>query len=271
MLEMRTTADLRPDGSVHVIKLGNRTAIVTGAASGIGQAIARLFAKEKARVALVDIDESGVKATADQIQNAGGTVRAHVRDVSNSGDAEKTVAAILKDWGTVDILVPAAGISVGKVLTDTTEEEWDRVFAVNVKGTAFWCKAALPHMMENRRGAIVTISSQFAFTGGPASASYVATKGAIVSLTRSIAIDYASYRIRANTVMPASIDTPMIQRMLARQPDQEQALQRVIGKHPLGRIGTPEEVALAVLYLASDDSSFTSGATLPVNGGWLTG
>ena len=252
-------------------RLAGRVAIVTGAASGIGQAVALLFAAEGARVALVDLDEARMQATAGAITTAGGTASAHVGDVADAAFADATVAAATGAWQRVDVLVTAAGISVGRSLRDTASDEWDRVFAVNVKGTFVWLKAVLPGMVERRRGAIVTVGSQLALAGGRGSASYIASKGAVISLTRAVALDHAIDGIRANVLVPGAIETPMLERSFARAPDPAAARERSRLRHPLERFGTPAECAQATLWLASDEASFTTGAILPVDGGWLTG
>lgn len=143
-----------------------------------------------------------------------------------------------------------------------SEADWDEVFQVNVKGTYLRARAVLPHMMEARKGSIITIASQLALAGGHGSAAYVASKGAVISLTRSIANDYAAYGIRANVLIPGAVETPMLERSFLRQPDPEEARRASRQRHLLGRFGTPREVALAALFLASDDSSFTTGAKL---------
>jgi len=253
------------------MKLENHVAVITGAASGIGRAIAELFAKEKAIVAIVDIDESSLQAVAEAIRSKGGTALPFVGDVVEKSLAAETIASVVREYGRVDSLVSSAAVSVGKILTDTSEDEWDRVFSVNVKGTFLWCKAVLSHMTHTGGGSIVTVASQLALAGGRGSASYIASKGAIVSMTRSIALDYAASGVRANVLIPGAIQTPMLEQSFARQPDPEAARQRATARHPLGRIGKAEEVALGALYLVSNDSSFTTGALLPIDGGWLAG
>ena len=253
------------------MKLENHVAVITGAASGIGRAIAELFAKEKAIVAIVDIDEANLQAVAEAIRSKGGTALPFVGNVVEKKLAAETIASVVREFGRVDSLVCSAAASVGKILTDTSEDEWDRVFSVNVKGTFLWCKAALSHMTHAGGGSIVTVASQLALAGGRGSASYIASKGAIVSMTRSIALDYAANGVRANVLIPGAIQTPMLEQSFARQPDPEAMRQRVTARHPLGRIGKAEEVALGALYLVSNDSSFTTGALLPIDGGWLAG
>lgn len=242
------------------MRLAGKVALVTGAASGIGAGIARTFEREGAQVALVDRDGAGLRAVAAEMK----APLMFEGDVADGAFAAATVAALKR----VDVVVTAAGMSVGKKLADTTEEEWDRVFAVNAKGTFLWLRAALPKMIAGGGGSIVTVASQIALSGGRGSASYGASKGAVISLTRSVALDYAADGIRANAIAPGAVDTPFLHRSFARQPDPEAARQRSLDRHPMGRFGTVEEVAKAALFLASDESSFTTGAVLMVEGGW---
>lgn len=242
------------------MKLEGKTALVTGAASGIGAEVARIFAREGAKVALVDRDRAGLEAVASGLRDA--TI--FEGDVADARFVAATVAALPR----IDIVLTAAGMSVGKKLGDTTEEEWDRVFAVNAKGTFLWLRAALPGMIAGGGGSIITVASQIALSGGRGSASYGASKGAVLSMTRSVALDYAADKVRANVIVPGAIDTPFLHRSFDRQPDPEAARQRSLDRHPLGRFGTVEEIAKAALFLASDDSSFTTGSVLMVEGGW---
>lgn len=252
------------------VRLAGRVAIVTGAGSGIGRAIAQLFAKEGAFIALVDRDRAGLEESAAGIDQRDRLHRIEA-DVVDEAAADRAVAALARTDLRPDILVTAAAISIGGTLDETAPADWDRVFEVNVKGTYVWCRAALRAMMTARRGAIVTIASQLALAGGRGSAAYVASKGAVISLTRSIALDYAPYGIRANCLVPGAIETPMLARSWARQPDPEAARERSRTRHVLQRFGTVDEVARAALFLVSEESTFTTGALLPVDGGWLAG
>lgn len=246
-----------------------KVAVITGAGSGIGAATARLLASRGARVALVDTNATGLAAVGDEIVAAGGDSHRIVADVADRGLAEREVAALLAAWGRLDIAVTAAGISsgAGTVLTQD-EDTWDRVWRVNVMGTVNWVKAALPPMLAARRGAIVTVASQLAYNSGGNLCAYIASKGAIVAFTKTTAVDFAREGIRVNSVAPAVIDTPLSRGSAAGHADPEALRAWRLQRHPVGRIGEPQEVARAIAYLASDEASFTTGTVLMVDGGW---
>jgi 2-keto-3-deoxy-L-fuconate dehydrogenase len=253
------------------MKLAGKTAIVTGAGSGIGSASAVLFAAEGAKVAVVDRDAFGADATVAAIAAAGGVAKAFVADVAVPGAATPVVEFARATWGRVDILMCAAGFSCGGTVETTSLEDWNAVFAANVGGTWLWAKEAIPAMRESGGGAILTVSSQLALAGGRGNSAYIAAKGALLSLTRTMALDFAADRIRVNALVPGAIDTPLLARGMARSADPAAMRERVRQRHALARIGTVDEVARAALFLASDDSSFTTGTTLAVDGGWLAG
>jgi NAD(P)-dependent dehydrogenase (short-subunit alcohol dehydrogenase family) len=250
------------------MKLKDRVAIVTGGASGIGAASARLFAAEGAKVALVDLDREGLGQVAADIEQAGGAALVIPADVSSDAAARAGVDQVVEHWGRVDVLLTAAGISMGGTVDVIEEGAWDRTFDVNVKGTYLWVHYAIKPMIEARSGAIVTVGSQLVQSSIGKNAAYVASKGAIASFTKTIAVDHAHQGIRVNALMPGVIDTPMPARTLARYSDPEALKAFWRQRHPMGRIGRPEEVARAALFLASDDASFVTGALLFVDGGW---
>ncbi|TAJ88138.1 SDR family oxidoreductase [Reyranella sp.] len=250
------------------MKLENRIAIVTGAASGIGAASARLFAAEGARVALVDLDEAGILDVAAEIESEGGHALAIAADVSRAEQVRGGVAHVMEQWGRIDVLMTAAGVSLGGTVDTVDEATWDRTFDINVKGTYLWIHHAIQPMIAAGSGAIVTVGSQLAQSSPGRNAAYVASKGAIASFTKTMAVDHAAQGIRVNALMPGVIDTPMPVRSLKRYADPEAMRAFWKQRHPMGRIGKPEEVARAALFLASDDSSFVTGTLLFIDGGW---
>jgi len=249
------------------MKLKDQVAIVTGAASGIGAATARLFATEGAKVALVDLDETGLAKVAAEI---GGETLIWPADVSNGDQARAGVKKVLEKWGRLDVLVTAAGASFGGTVDKIDEATWDRTFAINVKGTFLWVHHAIQPMIAARSGAIVTLGSQLAQSSLGTNVAYIASKGAIVSFTKTVAVDHAAQGIRINALMPGVIDTPIAGPLAERGSATPRRRRALVGRsrHPMGRIGQPEEVAKAALFLASSDSSFTTGSLLFVDGGW---
>ncbi|WP_145145756.1 SDR family oxidoreductase [Roseomonas gilardii] len=253
------------------MRLVGKIAVVTGGGSGIGRATAERFAAEGGRVAVVDRDRDSATETVAQIRAAGGEALAFACDVGNPEMVEATFAQIMTGFGGVNILVTAAGFSCGGTVETTSVEDWDAVFHANVGGTWLWARAVIPSMRARGGGSIVTLASQLAEAGGRGNSAYIAAKGAVLSLTRSMALDFVDDGIRVNAILPGAIDTPMLARSFARHPDPSVPREASRRRHPMGRFGRPEEVAQAALYLASDASSFTTGIGLPVDGGWLAG
>lgn len=250
------------------MRLKGRIAIVTGAGSGIGRASALLFAKQGAFVALVDRDADGLQDTMAAIRDAGGDASVHVGDVGEADFAKKTVDEVAQR-GRLDVLMTAAGFSCGGTILTTDPADWDAVFRTNVGGTWLWARAAVPEMQRQGGGSIITLASQLAIAGGKGNSSYIAAKGAILSLTRTMAVDFATDRIRVNAIAPGAIDTPMLRRSFARHADPEPVREASRNRHAMKRFGQAEEVAEAALHLASDASSFTTGTVMVVDGGWL--
>ena len=247
------------------MRLEGQVAIITGAASGIGRATLELFVAEGARIVAVDRDAAALE-TACAGRPA---ILARVGDVTEEEVSSAAVADAVARWGRLDVMVTAAGISTGQPAMTTELAAWEQVFAVNARATFLWARAALRVMVPAGRGSIVTIASQLAFAGGRNNAAYVASKGAVVSLTRSIALDYAQSGVRCNCVLPGATDTPMLRRSFGRAADPEAARTRSRNRHAMDRFGKADETARAILFLASGESSFTTGAMLPVEGGWL--
>jgi NAD(P)-dependent dehydrogenase (short-subunit alcohol dehydrogenase family) len=246
------------------MKLADKTALVTGGGSGIGRATAELFAQEGARVAVLDRDGEAAESVAKAISG-----RSYRLDVGERTEVEDTFARVADDLGPAQILVTAAGFSGGHRLVDTSEELWDEIFRVNVKGTYLCLKAVIPGMAAAGGGSVITVGSQLAHAGGRDNAAYIASKGAVISLTRSAALEHAADNIRVNVMIPGAIATPMLERGLNRHADPEAARARSQGRHAMGRFGTPQEIAKGALYLASDDSTFVTGSELVMDGGWL--
>lgn len=250
--------------------LRGRAALITGGASGIGRATALLFGREGAAVVVHDLRADG-QATADAIAAAGGRAAFLQGDVTRAADCQAAVEKVLAEFGGLHILVNNAGIIRRASVVDTTEEEWDRVMAVNVKSVFLLSKAAIPVMARGGGGVIVNTASGWGIDGGKDAASYCASKAAVVNLTRAMAIDHAEQNIRVNCVCPGDTDTPML-REEARQLGQEvKGFLARSAQRPLGRMGRPEEIAQVMLFLASDASSYVTGTALVVDGGGHAG
>ena len=252
------------------MRLENKTALITGAASGIGRATAERFAAEGARVIVTDINRDGGEAVADKLENSGGDAEFHQLDVTDSDAFHATVDVIAEEYG-LDILVNNAGTGhPSSRLEETDNSMRDFVIDVNIKGVWNGCHAALPHMKEQGDGAIVNVGSLASILGLPKQAAYSLSKGAVLNLTRTIAAEAGPYGIRANTVCPGFTDTTMLEQFLAMQDDPEAVREAMAEEYPLKRLGEPEEIANTILFLASDEASFVSGHGLVVDGGFST-
>jgi 2-keto-3-deoxy-L-fuconate dehydrogenase len=251
------------------MRLKDRIAIVTGAGSGIGRASATLFAREGAFVALVDRDRAGMDQTLQAIREIKANGSAHQGDVGDGDFARATVEEVISRHGRLDVLMTAAGWSCGGTVVTTAPADWDAVFRTHVGGTWLWARFAIPQMQKQGKGSIITIASQLAIAGGRSNSAYIAAKGAIISLTRTMAVDFATDGIRVNAIAPGAIETPMLQRSFGRHAEPETVREASRTRHAMKRFGKPEEVAEAALYLASDASSFITGTVLAVDGGWL--
>ncbi len=251
--------------------LNGKVALVTGGVSGIGRAVALALASVGAMVAVADIDEAGGEKIFREIKDHGGDVRFFSCDLTQSGQCAKTVDETWQAFGGLHVLVNAAGVILRATAVETNEADWDHILDVNLKGTFLMCKYALPLMSKSGGGAIVNISSGWGLAGGQSAAAYCASKGGVVLLTKAMALDHANQNIRVNCVCPGDTDTPML-REEARQLGQDtDAFLRDAADRPLGRVGTVEEVARAVLFLAGESATFITGTTLVVDGGGLAG
>ncbi|MBX3491247.1 SDR family oxidoreductase [Parvibaculum sp.] len=250
-------------------RLRDKVVAVTGAASGIGLASAVLFAQEGATLVLVDRDEAALVQATAMVEAAGSVALALAGDVGDVMTVDAHAEAARQRFGGFDVLLAAAGWSTGQSVADSSVDAWDAVLRTNLTGSFLWSRAAIHAMRSRGGGAIVLVGSQLAFAGGRANAAYLASKGAIVSLARSMALDHAAENIRVNVVVPGAIDTPLLARAFERSPDAAAARAASAARHPLGRLGSPDEVARAALFLASDEASFTTGSCLMVDGGWL--
>jgi NAD(P)-dependent dehydrogenase (short-subunit alcohol dehydrogenase family) len=241
-----------------------KTVIVTGAAAGIGAGIARRFAQGGYAVAIFDIDGPGATRIAAELGDQTSTI-AIEGDVSNEDNVRRAVETIITEFDTIDVLINNAGIEVSGSVATLTSADWDRQIAVNLRSVFLMSKYSIPKMRE-RGGAIVNISSAHAFVSWPECAAYDATKSGIIGLTRAMALDHGPDAIRVNAICPGYIETPLMERWLATLPDREETLAQLQRFHPLGRMGTPGDVAEAAFFLASDAASFISGTYLVVDG-----
>ncbi|HEX5465321.1 MAG TPA: glucose 1-dehydrogenase [Candidatus Limnocylindrales bacterium] len=249
--------------------LRGRRAIVTGAASGIGAATARLLGAAGAAVVVADLDAAGAIAVAAAIQAAGGQAEALKVDVTRAEDCRAAVGRCVSSFGGLEILVNCAGIIRRADVVETTEAEWDQVMAVNVKSIFLMAKAAVPQMAGADGAAIVNVGSGWGLKGGPRAASYCASKGAVVNLTRAMAIDHGPQGIRVNCVCPGDTDTPMLRSEARQLGEDESAFLASSAERPLARLGTPDDIGQAVVYLLSDAAGWVTGSTLVVDGGGL--
>lgn len=252
-------------------RLDDKTAVITGAGSGIGRATALLFAREGARVAVLDVDEAAAGAVVEEIDAEGGVAAAFICDVGNQQDVQATFDRIADELGPVDILFNNAGIAhVGNV-EETSEEDFDRIYRVNVKGVYF-CLQAGVKAMKARGGAIVNMASTVSSIGIPDRFAYSMSKGAVLTMTLSVACDYLEHNIRCNSIAPARIHTPFVDGFLAKNyPDRvDEMFEELSESQPIGRMGKPEEVAELALFLCSEAAGFITGTNFPIDGGTVT-
>jgi NAD(P)-dependent dehydrogenase (short-subunit alcohol dehydrogenase family) len=250
------------------VRVADKVCLITGAGSGIGRASALLFAAEGGRVAVADIDPAAAAETVRLIAEVGGDARAFTVDVTDPDGCAALATAVMAVWGRIDVLFNNAGIAGIGTLHETSVELWDRVMAVNVRGVFLVARAVLPHMIAAGRGSIVNMSSCIAEIGLANRASYAASKGAVLALTRQMQADYAAHGIRVNALLPGTIHTPFVDRYLRDSyADPVAGLETLKRRQLTGDLGRPEDVAFAALYLASDESRFVLGSGMYVDGG----
>jgi NAD(P)-dependent dehydrogenase (short-subunit alcohol dehydrogenase family) len=253
----------------QLLSLEGKVAMVTGAASGIGRGISLRLAEMGAFVALLDIDDIKGRATAAELEASGGAAVFLNCDVRSAAECRRAVETVIAQRDKIDILCNCAGVAIRKDIVDLTEDEWDLALDVTLKGIYLLSREVVPHMVRNSGGSIINIGSGWSLKGGPRAASYCAAKGGVVNLTRAMAIDHGKDNIRVNCVCPGDVETPMLRSECAQLGEDMQKFMRESANRPLGRVGTPDDVANAVLFLASPMANWITGAALVVDGGGL--
>lgn len=253
------------------MRLDGKVSIITGAGSGLGKGIAFFFAREASKVVIAELQEESGREVSQQIEREGGSGLFLRTDITAASDVERMVEETLRAFGRIDVLVNNAGINPSRTpVHETSEENWDRTLAVNLKGAFLCSKYVLPVMMKQKGGSIIHIASIVGAMGCSDRAPYAASKGGLIGLGRSMAVDYAPYGIRVNTLNPGFIETELTRIYFDKLREQDpKKMERIIDHHPLGRLGRPEDVAYAALFLASDESPWITGLDIGVDGGFL--
>ena len=249
------------------MRLADKVTVITGAGGGMGRTAARMFAAEGAKVVCVDVSEEMAESAADEVRSAGGEATSVAADVSQDAQAKRMVDHALATYGRVDTLYNNAGImpAADHSVIDTDVETWDKVMAVNVRGVYLGCKYAIPAMLEQGSGSIINVASFVALIGcSVPQDAYTASKGAVLALTKSLAVQFAPRGVRTNSISPGPIETPLLMDWLVKD---EEAKRIRLARNPTGRFGKPEEIVHVALYLASDESRWTNGANLVIDGG----
>jgi NAD(P)-dependent dehydrogenase (short-subunit alcohol dehydrogenase family) len=257
------------ESTAKLLSLEGKVAMVTGAACGIGRGISMRLAEMGASVSVLDIDAKKGEETAAEIRSQGGEALFIKCDIRRAADCQHAVETVIKHSGHIDILCNCAGIAIRKDVVDLTEDEWDRVLDVTLKGIYLLSHEVVPLMIRAGGGSIINIGSGWSLKGGPRAAAYCAAKGGVVNLTRAMAIDHGKHKIRVNCVCPGDVDTPMLRSECAQLGEDARSFMREAANRPLARVGTPDDIANAVLFLASPMSSWITGAALVVDGGGL--
>jgi NAD(P)-dependent dehydrogenase (short-subunit alcohol dehydrogenase family) len=249
------------------MRLKDKVSIITGAGSGMGRVAALRFAAEGSRVVVADNQKAAAEETVRQVRAAGGEAWPSTVDISVEADAKEMVDVAIQKYGRVDVLYNNAGVmpEADHSVIDTPVEAWDQVMAVNVRGVYLACKHAIPHMVERHSGSIINVSSFVAVLGcSVPQDAYTASKGAVLALTRSLAVQFAPHGVRTNAILPGPVETPLLMEWLLKD---EAAKQLRLARNPTGRFGKPEEVVALAVYLASDESAWTNGASMVIDGG----
>ena len=248
-------------------RLQGRLAVVTGAASGLGAATAKRLGAEGATVVVADIDEDDARRVAIEIADAGGDAEPTVIDVTHEGEIAALFEAIVDQHGRLDVLVCSAAVETRASVVDTTDAAWRRVLDVNLKGPFLCMKHGLPTMVASGGGSVILLGSVLGTVGSPSYAAYCTSKGALVNLAKQAAIEHAADGVRVNVISPGACDTGLFAEMASKSPDPEATLRAVAARMPMGRLGTEADVVETIMFLASDESSYISGTTIPLDGG----